>query len=242
MGKVMYMRKGEFHKAPLTGILANEIAVGSSVYLNENGTPAEYLVVHKGLPSSMYDESCNGLWLLRKDCYENKQWHSSNVNSYKDSTIHSHLNSDFLNVFDTKTQRAIKQAKIPYVNGTGSGGSVASGANGLRTKIFLLGGYEIGWNQGNNGSIPIDGSKLDYFSSGTATAANKLRTAYLNGSGAIWWTRSPSASTTNKTFIVALSGGIATDDPADLSSVRPAMILPTNAVFDKDTLVLKGIA
>ena len=242
MGKVMYMRKGEVHKAPLTGIRANEITVGSSVYLNENGAPAEYLVVHNGLPSSMYDESCNGLWLLRKDCYEGKQWHSSNVNSYMNSTIHSHLNGDFLNVFDTKTQRAIKQVKIPYVDGTGSVGSVASGPNGLRTKIFLLGGYEIGWNQGNDGSVPIDGSKLDYFRSGTATAANQIRVAYFNGTGAIWWTRSPYGGTTDKTLIVALSGGIATNEPSDLDSVRPAMILPSTAVFDEDTLVLKGIA
>ena len=45
-------------------------AVGSTVKLKVNGTAREFLVVHQGKPSSLYDESCNGTWLLMKDCYE----------------------------------------------------------------------------------------------------------------------------------------------------------------------------
>ena len=95
MGNCLFLRKGETHTAPVSGILASEIAVGSTVKLMENGVAAEYLVVHQGLPSSMYDESCNGTWLLRKDCYESRQWHSSNSNIYASSTIHAYLNGDF---------------------------------------------------------------------------------------------------------------------------------------------------
>lgn len=40
------------------------LAVGSSVYLNVGGVRKEFLVVHQGLPSSMYDASCNGTWLF----------------------------------------------------------------------------------------------------------------------------------------------------------------------------------
>ena len=40
------------------------LAVGSSVYLNVGGVRKEFLVVHQGLLSSMYDASCNGTWLL----------------------------------------------------------------------------------------------------------------------------------------------------------------------------------
>ena len=42
-------------------------AVGSTVKLKVNGTAREFLVVHQGKPSSLYDESCNGTWLLMKD-------------------------------------------------------------------------------------------------------------------------------------------------------------------------------
>ncbi len=109
------------------------MSVGSTVKLNLGGTPKDFLVVHQGLPSSMYDSSCNGTWLLLKDIYSNRTWDSSN-NDYKNSDIHSYLNSTFLNLFDDDIKNAIKQVKIPYQNGTGSGGSVASGSNGLSCK------------------------------------------------------------------------------------------------------------
>ena len=54
--------------------LLGNVTVGSIVKLKENGSPVDYLVVHQGKPSSLYDESCNGTWLLRKDIYANKQW------------------------------------------------------------------------------------------------------------------------------------------------------------------------
>ena len=91
-----------------------------------------------------------------KDVYETRQWNSSNVNDYANSTIHSYLNSYFLAMFDSNIQNAIKQVKIPYVNGTG-GSAVASGANGLSAKIFLLSGYEVGWTTSDSSEITSRG-------------------------------------------------------------------------------------
>ena len=106
-------------------------AVGSIVKLKVNGTAKEFIVVHQGKPSSLYDESCNGTWLLMKDVYEIRQWHSSNVNNLENSTIHSYLNTTFLNLFESSIKDAIKQVKIPYRANGGCGGTVRSGANGL---------------------------------------------------------------------------------------------------------------
>ena len=89
------------------------LAVGSSVYLNVGGVRTEFLVVHQGLPSSMYDASCNGTWLLMKDICEERVWHSSNVNKYESSTIHTYLNGTFLNLFDSDVKNAVKQVKLP---------------------------------------------------------------------------------------------------------------------------------
>ena len=36
------------------------VPVGQVVKLKENGSPVNYLVVHQGRPSSIYDASCNG--------------------------------------------------------------------------------------------------------------------------------------------------------------------------------------
>ena len=86
-------------------------AVGSTVKLKVNGVAREFIVVHQGTPSSLYDASCNGTWLLMKDCYETRQWHSSDVNDYANSIVHSYLNSTFLNLMDTNIRNQIKQVK-----------------------------------------------------------------------------------------------------------------------------------
>ena len=55
-------------------------AVGSIVKLKVDGTLRDFIVVHQGKPSSLYDASCDGTWLLLKDCLEQKRWHSANTN------------------------------------------------------------------------------------------------------------------------------------------------------------------
>lgn len=239
MGKVLFSGGKLGMKAPLTGLLASEIVVGSTVKLLENGTAVEYLVVHQGLPSSMYDMSCDGTWLLRKDIYETRQWHSSNTNSYKASTIHSYLNSTFLGLFDSDIQVAIKEVKIPYVNGTADS-AVASGANGLAAKIFLLSGYEVGWTQSTYSYFPIDGACLSYFI-GTAATDSK-RTGYLSGTATIWWLRSPLTNVTKNAWSVLYSGDYGGGLCSNSYGIRPALVLPSTAVFDKNTLILKGVA
>ena len=44
------------------GTPISSLAVGSTLYLNENGSSIPYLVVHQGKPSSIYDDSCNGTY------------------------------------------------------------------------------------------------------------------------------------------------------------------------------------
>ena len=89
-------------------------AVGSIVKIGVNGALREFIIVHQGLPSSMYDASCDGTWVLMKDCYENRQWNSALSNNYANSTIHSYLNDTFLNLVDINIRTQIKQAKIPH--------------------------------------------------------------------------------------------------------------------------------
>lgn len=168
----------------MANVLLSTKAVGSTVKLKVNGTAKEFIVVHQGKPSSLYDNSCDGTWLLMKDIYENRQWHNSNVNNLENSTIHSYLNGTFLNLFESNIRDAIKQVKLPYRKNGGSGGSDQSGANGLLCKIFLLSGYEIGFTTSDNSYFPVDGAKLSYFEAGTGSSALNKRIAYLNGSAA----------------------------------------------------------
>lgn len=209
------------------------MSVGSTVKLKLGGTARDFLVVHQGLPSSMYDSSCNGTWLLLKDIYTTRTWDSSN-NDYKNSDIHSYLNGTFLNLFDNDIKNAIKQVKIPYQNGTGYGGSVASGANGLSCKIFLLSGYELGWTTSDSPYFPRDGAKLSYFSSGTSSSANNKRIANYNGSAAGWWLRSPITNYTNYVWGVLSSGNCGSWDCGDTYGVRPALVLDSSLSVSDD--------
>lgn len=209
------------------------MSVGSTVKLKLGGTARDFLVVHQGLPSSMYDSSCNGTWLLLKDIYTTRQWDSSN-NDYKNSDIHSYLNGTFLNLFDNDIKNAIKQVKIPYQNGTGSGGSVASGANGLSCKIFLLSGYELGWTTSDNSYFPRDGAKLSYFSSGSSSSANNKRIANYNGSATYWWLRSPFTNRTSYVWYVYSNGDCNVWYFGNTCGVRPALVLDSSLSVSDD--------
>ena len=236
------MRKGEVHTAPSTGILASTLPVGSTVKLMENGTAVEYLVVNQGIPenSSLYDASCDGTWLLRKYIPSERQWNTSNVNKYESSAINTWLNGEFFNALGSAEQAAIKQVKIPYRKDGGSGGLNQSGANGLLCKIFLLSGYEVGFTTNDNSYFPVDGAKLSYFESGSGTSANNKRIANFNGSAALWWLRSPLTNGALSVWGVYSSGSYYNSNASNSRGIRPALILPSNALFDKTTMLLKG--
>lgn len=216
----------------VSGIAAGDLQVEQEVLLNENGSPVNYIVVHQGLPSDMYDASCDGTWLLRKDIAENRKWHSSYSNSYKASTIHTYLNGTFLNLFDADIREVIKQVKIPYVNGT-SDAAVASGSSGLSCKIFLLSGYEVGFRTSDNSNFPVDGVKLSYFDAGIGSSANNKRIAKLNGSATVWWLRSPRTDITPNAWGVGPDGNHYSDGCTSSHGVRPALVLPYDYRFSE---------
>lgn len=212
-------------------------AVGSIVKIKVNGASKDFIVVQQGNPNtSTYDSSCAGTWLLMKDIYTTSTF-SSNNNSYKDSSIHSYLNSTFFNLIDSDIRAAIKQVKIPYQNGTGSGGSLATGSNGLSTKVFLLSGYEVGWTTSNNSYFPKDGVRLAYFLDGSGTNANNKRIAYNGSSAAIWWLRSPYTSDNNCVWYVYTDGSYSNYWYFHSYGVRPAFILPSTLVVSDDGTV-----
>ena len=228
---------------PSVGKLASDYAVGESVFLNVNGVSREFLVVHQGVPSEMYDVSCYGTWLLQKQVFESCQWHTSDYNDYKNSYIHKYVSTDFLALFDADVQSAIKQVKIPYVNGTGNS-AVASGYNGLSTKVFLLGGYEVGWTYDKSHAyrryLPNEGACLDYFVGTYDTDARRI--AYdTSGNGVVWSLRSPYTESRYSPWRVAANGYSESYNCVGVRGVRPAIIIPHNTLFDSGKNTFKGV-
>ena len=216
-------------------------AIGSTIKLKVNGSAKDFIVVHQGKPSSVYDDSCNGTWLLMKDIYENRQWHSSNTNDYANSTIHSYLNSTFLNLFESNIKNAIKQVKLPYRKGSGTSTTVTSGSNGLSAKIFLLSATETSFNFSSY--MPSgEGAELAYFKGCADNSSDSKRVAYLNGSATGWWLRSPFCNYFNSALCVSSNGDWDDYYCSDSYGIRPALILPSTLLVSDDGTVSTNTA
>lgn len=216
-------------------------AIGSTIKLKVNGSAKDFIVVHQGKPSSVYDDSCNGTWLLMKDIYENRQWHSSNTNDYANSTIHSYLNSTFLNLFESNIKNAIKQVKLPYRKGSGTSTTVTSGSNGLSAKIFLLSATETSFNFSSY--MPSgEGAELAYFKGCADNSSDSKRVAYLNGSATDWWLRSPGCDNFNGALYVDSNGDWNGGGCSSSYGVRPALILPSTLLVSDDGTVSTNTA
>lgn len=216
-------------------------AIGSTIKLKVNGSVKDFIVVHQGKPSSVYDDSCNGTWLLMKDIYENRQWHSSNTNDYANSTIHSYLNSTFLNLFESNIKNAIKQVKLPYRKGSGTSTTVTSGSNGLSAKIFLLSATETSFSFS---SMPSgEGAELAYFKGCADNSSDSKRVAYLNGAATYWWLRSPVCSNSSNYALYVYSDGDWNFNGCSSSrGIRPALILPSTLLVSDDGTVSTNTA
>ena len=215
-------------------------AIGSTIKLKVNGSAKDFIVVHQGKPSSVYDDSCNGTWLLMKDIYENRAWHSSNTNDYANSTIHSYLNSTFLNLFESNIKNAIKQVKLPYRKGSGTSTTVTSGSNGLSAKIFLLSATETSFSFSYMPSG--EGAELAYFKGCADNSSDSKRVAKLNGSATDWWLRSPRCSNFNFALSVNSNGDWYGSNCSGSRGIRPALILPSTLLVSDDGTVSTNTA
>ena len=199
-------------------------AVGSIVKIKVNGAAKDFIIVHQGLPSSAYDASCNGVWVVMKDIYTTMKWDGSN-NDYLNSDMTAYLNGTFISLIDADIRNAIKQVKIPYTNY--SNNNVMSGSNGLSCKVFLLSGTEVGFS--GVSYMNTEGAKLSYFDSASKRAA-------------AWWLRSPSTRSSYSVWTVRSDGSSGYWNCSNTYGVRPAFVLPSTLVVSDDGTVSTNTA
>ena len=212
--------------------LLGQVSAGTVVKINESGSPVNYLVVQQGLPSSMYDASCNGTWVLRQDIYENAVWDAGNSNVLPGADIFATM-ADMLPLYDSFIQDSIKTVKIPYCKG-GQTSSVQSGENGLECKIFPLSGYEVGFTKSDSSIFPADGSTLSYFQ---GSSVNSKRVSTLDDEASPWWLRSPLTNDGYNAWYVSQSGGQGATSVNTSYGIRPAFVLPENLYVQDDGTV-----
>ena len=212
-------------KLPVTAPISSK-AEGSIVYLNEGGKPVEFYVAKHN-----YESGLNGAGrtlVVRKECYDQRQWHTSNVNAYASSAIDSWLNSTYKNMLDADIRALIGSTKIRYTPGNGN-----NTMSTLDRAVFLLSAYELGksesWFNKEGTTLP--------------NAAN-YQIAKLNGSAVVQWTRSPFTNVTSNTIYLNSGGVVGSGGCTGTYGSRPAFTLPATfpiKVGEGDEAIVKNI-
>lgn len=198
------------------------LAVGSTVKIAVGGTDYDWLVVHQGLPGSMYDASCNGTWLLMKDIYTIMKF-DSRSNLFVNSSLLQYLSTTFYDAIDANVRKLIKVATIPYIDRNYT--DAASSGN-LRAWVFLLSMTEVGFVDTPSSHMLIEGAKLSYFNS-------RSKIAYFGEEAAAWWSRTPYDASKRDVWYIESNGDSAYIDVTMFyCGVRPCMILPQDALVD----------
>lgn len=198
-----------------TTTLGNK-SVGSIVKLKENGVLVDFYVAKHD-----YENGLNGsgrTLVVRKDCYDTRQWHTSNVNAYATSAIDTWLNSTYKNLLDADIRGVIGTTKIKYTPGNGN-----TTVGTLERAIFLLSVTELG-------------KSASYANTeGTALSiASSLQIAYLNGSAVVQWTRSPYTNYTSSAYYLHTNGDVSNGYCDNTYGSRPAFTLPSTLSVSDD--------
>lgn len=198
-----------------TTTLGNK-SVGSIVKLKENGVLVDFYVAKHD-----YENGLNGsgrTLVVRKDCYDTRQWHTSNVNAYATSTIDTWLNSTYKNLLDADIRGVIGTTKIKYTPGNGN-----TTVGTLERAIFLLSVTELGRSASYANT---EGTAL--------SIASSLQIAYLNGSAVVQWTRSPYTYYTSDAYFLGTNGDVGINYCHDTYGSRPAFTLPSTLSVSDD--------
>ena len=198
-----------------TTTLGNK-SVGSIVKLKENGVLVDFYVAKHD-----YENGLNGsgrTLVVRKDCYDTRQWHTSNVNAYATSAIDTWLNSTYKNLLDADIRGVIGTTKIKYTPGNGN-----TTVGTLERAIFLLSVTELGRSASYANT---EGTAL--------SIASSLQIAYLNGSAVVQWTRSPSTGNTDSAYYLSTNGNVNNISCNNTYGSRPAFTLPSTLSVSDD--------
>ncbi|MEY8418920.1 DUF6273 domain-containing protein [Oscillospiraceae bacterium 44-5] len=193
-------------------------AEGSIIKLKENGVLVDFYIAKQN-----YESGLNGagrVLVVRKDCYDSRVWHSSNVNAYASSTIDSWLNSTYKNLLDANIRTAMGTTKIHYTPGNNNWNVTT-----LSRSVFLLSAKELGQSYTYTNA---EGTAL------SSTVLNLLKIAKLNGSAVVQWTRSPYTGNTHRAWSLGSDGYLNDSYCSYTRGSRPTFTLPSSFYVSDD--------
>ena len=200
------------------------MAEGSIVKLNEDGQPVEFYVAKQD-----YEPELNGpgrVLLVRKDCYDNRVWHGSDVGLYATSDIDTWLNGDYRSKLDPDIQVAMDTTKVYYTPSF-----YDKAVTVLERSAFLLSGTELGCSAKY---LNVEGTAL------SSEVLSLIKIAHLNGSTVYQSLRSIYLGGFNSMWTVDTKGNLHPDLPTNLhaNNSRPTFTLPATLSVSDDSEVV----
>lgn len=197
-----------------------QVAVGSIVKLNENGSPVEFYVAKHD-----YESGLNGAGrtLVVRTQHDNsyQKWDAGNSNAYAQSDVDSWLNGDYKSRLDPDILSVVPTTKIRYTP-VGNGSSSVST---LDRQFFLLSATEFGLTSGS--LFNVEGSELPI--SGTLIGENPDPQ----------WTRSPCIRVNGTAIFINASGDAEYGTCNTNHFATPAFTLPSDlSVLDGGTIIV----
>lgn len=186
---------------------------GDIVKLPENGKLVDFYVAKLN-----YESGLNGtgrVLLVRKIAYDQRQWHSSNVNAWENCSMRSWLNSTYKSLLGSDIQTAMGTTAYRYTPGNGN--------NNVTTRsdsVFLLSMAEMGRS---NTYANVEGSALPI-------ASTLIALYQEDGSFGTQWTRSPytGASADGRVWVIGSNGSdVRAWDCSVIKGSRPVFTLPS---------------
>ena len=187
-----------------------DFSEGDIIQLNEGGVPVDFYVAKHD-----YESALNGAGrtlVVRKDVYDQRAWHSSNVNAWASCTMRSWLNGDYKALLGPEIQEAMGTTTYRYTPGNGNT-SVSTRSDA----VFLLSATELGQS---TTSANVEGSALPI--------ASTLQIAYQWGSATTQWTRSPYTDYADGAWLLNSGGRIRGSVCTGARGSRPAFTLPSD--------------
>lgn len=196
-----------------TGISAGDIEEGKLVSLNEGGVPVQFYVAKQD-----YESGLNGAGrtlLVRKDCYDQRQWNSTNVNAYATSTIDAWMNSTYKALFPEEIQTAMGTTTFYYTPGNWN-----NTVTTLERSLFLMSLTELGHS---DSYANTEGSALPI--------ASTLQTVYYNGIAASQYLRTPYKNNTENVYALDYNNLSGTPKASMSFGSRPCFTIPSDFKF-----------
>lgn len=215
----------------MANTMIKNASIGTVVKAKIGGAVYEFIIVQQGTPSSgNYDSSCNGTWLMLKNCV-NKTKYSSTSQLYADSAAKTFIEDSVYWQIENGLRGVIKTVKIPY---SYLQDSVYSGSNGLEVKIFLPSAAELGFSTSSN--YNQEGSVLSYFSN------NEDRISKYNGVETTYATRTPDRISNARIVGVYTDGTSVMGDYENDYGIRPMIIIYNTCLLDDDNNIIPDFA